>query len=66
VFNISKKEGARAYLLLLHCSPCLILSSSCDGGMHNGTGDSNGEKLNGGSECKWEGGRWVGWWKGGG
>jgi len=40
VFNISKKEGARAYLLLLHCS-------SYDGGMHDGTSDSNGEKLNG-------------------
>jgi len=51
---------------LLGSPNALLLSSfyDDDGKPHAVTSNGNGEKLSGGSEHKWEGGTWVGWWKG--
>jgi len=63
VLSISKKKGGHKSLP----SPlALLLSSSSDGDGGLRAATSNGKKLSGGSDRKWEGGRWIGWWKGGG
>jgi len=43
---------------LFGSSNALLLNSSCDDDGRPCVATSDGEKCNGGSECKWEGRRW--------